>query len=38
MAGMPARVNKYEQEMKDRKPKKDLFYFIKRAKELASKY
>jgi hypothetical protein len=38
MAGMPARVSKYEQEMQARKPKKDLYYFIKRAKELATKY
>lgn len=35
MAGMPARLEKYEQEMQDRKPVKDMYYQIKRAVRIA---
>lgn len=34
MAGMDDRIKKYEQDMQARKPKKDIFYMLKRAKEL----
>lgn len=35
MAGMPDRIAKYEQEVQDRKPKKDLWYMFTRAKKIA---
>lgn len=37
MKAMPDKIKKYEQEIKDRKPKKDIFYLIKKAGELGKK-
>ncbi len=35
MKTMPDKLKKYEQEAKDRKPKKDIFYQFKRVSEIA---
>jgi hypothetical protein len=37
MAGMPARITKYEADMQARKPKKDLMFMMKRARALGRK-
>lgn len=37
MAGMPERIAKYEQEVADRRPKKDIHYMFTRAKKVADR-
>ena len=34
MKGMPDRIKKYEQEIEEKKPKKDILYMFKRVKDL----
>lgn len=36
MKGMPDRITKYEKEVEDRRPKKDLSYIFKRVQKIAA--